>query len=570
MLETQRSQTALTGRTDSYRTLYRRIVSLIAVVTILPLLALAGINYYEYQARLSQKIQEPLRSLVGKTQHSFELFLAERASALSFIAAGYPFEYLATDAGLQKVFQVMRKEFSGFIDISVIDSEGTTLSYIGPYKIKNKNHANQEWFKHILLTDIYISDVFLGFRKIPHIVVAIRHNKPSGHFWILRATLDTKQFDAIINSMGLKAGSDAFLVNQVQVLQTHSRHYGEVLSKLPLALPPARHEANITTVATPQGENFLALAKIANTDLSLVGMVPKPTGKNDWYIVRADLLIIFLTGVIAIFATVITITRSFLKRLQNSDEQRLRAIQHLEHAQKLSSIGRLATGVAHEINNPLAIINEKTGLMQDLIELQGDFPEQERFKGLIDAILHSVERCRNITHRMLGFARRIEVKIELLDINKTLEETLGFLEKEALYRNIAVKTDFDTNLPKIPTDYGQVQQVFLNILNNALAAVPDGGQIRLSSRNHDNDFITVAIADNGCGMSEETCKQMFEPFFSTKKEKGTGLGMSITHSIINRLGGKIEVDSAIGQGTTMTVFLPKTINNANKTDATTT
>ncbi len=565
MIESQRPQPALARRTDSYRALYRRIVSLIAVVTILPLLALAGINYYEYQDSLSKKVQEPLRSLVGKTQHSFELFLAERASALSFIAAGYPFEYLASDAGLQKVFQVMRQEFTGFIDISVIDSEGTSLSYIGPYKIKNKNHANQEWFKHILVTDIYISDVFLGFRKIPHIVIAIRHSEPSGRFWILRATLDTKHFEAIIDAMGLGEDSDAFLVNQDQILQTESRHYGAVLSRLPFTLPPVRHEASTTTISSKHNEYFLSQTKIANTDLSLVGMTPKPTGKTSWYLVRADLLIIFLSGVFAIFTTVITITRSFLKRLQDSDEQRLTAIQHLEHSQKLSSIGRLATGVAHEINNPLAIINEKTGLMQDLIELQPDFPEQERFKCLIDAVLRSVERCRGITHRMLGFARRIEVKIELLDINEVLKETLGFLEKEALYRNIVIKTAFGANLPKIPTDYGQIQQVFLNILNNALAAVPDEGRILLSTWNHDQDFIGISVEDNGCGMSEETCKQMFEPFFSTKKEKGTGLGMSITHGIITRLGGQIKVDSALGQGTTMTVFLPKT-TNGRKTD----
>jgi two-component system NtrC family sensor kinase len=213
--------------------------------------------------------------------------------------------------------------------------------------------------------------------------------------------------------------------------------------------------------------------------------------------------------------------------------------------------------VAHEINNPLAIINEKTGLMRDLINLNPNFPDKARFEKQIDAILRSVERCKSITHRMLGFAKRMDVKIEALDVNTVLVETLGFLEREAQYRNVTIQTELTENLPMIPSDHGQIQQVFLNILNNALAAVNDGGRIILASRDADDQYIAVSVEDNGCGMSDETRKHMFEPFFSTKKEKGTGLGMSITYGIIKRLGGEIEVKSKLNEGTTITILLPK-------------
>ena len=112
-------------------------------------------------------------------------------------------------------------------------------------------------------------------------------------------------------------------------------------------------------------------------------------------------------------------------------------------------------------------------------------------------------------------------------------------------------------LPIIPSDQGHIQQVFLNVLNNALAAVPDGGRIQVSSQDHDEAFVGITIADNGCGMSEETLKHMFEPFFTTKKDKGTGLGMSITYGIVKRLGGEILVQSKVGEGTTVTILLPK-------------
>jgi len=541
-----------------YQLLRRKIVFLMALVTLLPLLSLAGINYYEHQNTMAAEIQAPLRVLVGKAKHSFELFLAERTSAVSFIASAYTPAELSNDANLQRIFQVMRREFTGFVDLGLIDAAGNQVSYAGPYDLKGRNYTSQAWFHQVQFKGTYISDVFLGFRKFPHVVIAVRHTTENGHTWVLRATLDTMHFDRIIGAMGLEPGSDAFLVNRSGVLQTESRRYGKVLDPLPFALPPTNFESNVQTLRDSQGRDiFLASAFIANTDFALAAIKPKPTAFSTWYTVRADLLFIFVTGVIAIFLAVYRLTSALLARLQENDEQRMGAIHQMEHSQKLSSIGRLAAGVAHEINNPLAIINEKAGLMRDILGLRPDFPDKDKFSKQIEAILRSVERCKGITHRMLGFAKRMDVKIEILDLNAVLEETLGFLEREAQYRNVELRRNLAPNLPNIPTDHGQIQQVFLNILNNALAAVPDGGRIVMTSWDADEHFVAISVEDNGCGMSEETAKNMFEPFFTTKKEKGTGLGMSITYGIVKRLGGEIKVKSKLNEGTTMTILLPK-------------
>lgn len=546
------------GSTLRYQQLRRKIVSLMALVALLPLLTLAGINYYEHQSSLSAEIQNPLRVLVGKTKHSFELFLTERTSAVSFIASAYSLAELSDEPNLQRIFQVMRREFTGFIDLGLIDSRGTQISYSGPYALKGRNYAEQDWFHQVQFKGTYVSDVFMGFRKFPHVVIAVRHTSENGKSWILRATLDTMHFDRIIAAMGVEPDSDAFLINRAGIFQTESRRYGKVLASLPFALPPTNFESNVQTVTDSRKQDvFLASAFIANTDFVLVGIKPKPTILSTWYAVRADLLLIFATGVVAIFVAVYRITSVLINRLQENDAQRLGAIHQMEHSQKLSSIGRLAAGVAHEINNPLAIINEKAGLMRDILELRPNFPDKDKFSRQIESILNSVNRCRGITHRMLGFAKRMDVKIEVLDLNEILKETLGFLEREAQYRNVELRCDLDTNLPGIPTDHGQIQQVFLNILNNALAAVADGGRIVLTSRDKDKDFVSVSVEDNGCGMSEETSKHMFEPFFTTKKEKGTGLGMSITYGIVKRLGGNISVRSALNEGTTITILLPK-------------
>jgi two-component system, NtrC family, sensor kinase len=302
---------------------------------------------------------------------------------------------------------------------------------------------------------------------------------------------------------------------------------------------------------------FIAYAYFIHPAYILMVVKPKADVFKTWYTLKSELAILFAVSVMVIIFVVFKLTGALVRRIRESDEKRGAAFREMQHTHKLSSIGRLAAGVAHEINNPMAIVNEKAGLMQDLIQYTSDFPEKEKFLSLINAILQSVQRCRSITHRLLGFARRMEVQIEVLDLNEVLQETLTFLEKEALYRNLELRLNLAQDLPRIASDRGQLQQVFLNILNNAFAAVEDGGMVAITSWEKDLDAVAISITDNGIGMSEETLKHIFEPFFTTKKGKGTGLGLPITYGIVKKLGGDIEVQSKEGKGTTMTVYLPK-------------
>jgi two-component system NtrC family sensor kinase len=151
----------------------------------------------------------------------------------------------------------------------------------------------------------------------------------------------------------------------------------------------------------------------------------------------------------------------------------------------------------------------------------------------------------------------MDAQIEQVDLNQTVLEVYGFLEKEAFHRGINVTFELADSLPRIASDRGQLQQVFLNILNNAFAAVDDGGEVVVSSREEDPGGVAVSIRDNGIGMSEETLRHIFEPFFSTRKVAGTGLGLSITYGLVVKLGGRIDVASAPGEGSTFTVYLPR-------------
>ncbi len=542
---------------ERYDLLRRKIVALMALVTIVPLLLMAAINYSEFQSTLAREIQNPLRTLLGKTRNTMELYLAERVSTVAFIADAYVFQDLADEKTLSRIFRVMRKEFEGFVDLGLIDSKGNLVSYVGPYDLKGRNYSEQEWFANVRANGKYISDVFMGFRKLPHLVIAVQHISDDGQSWILRATLDTKQFEKIIASMGLEPGSDAFLLNRKGILQTNTTTFGNILDDAKLPMPPVSYEANITTTKNPSGQDiYLAYTYFPDTDYVLMAIKPRLGALVAWYNVRGDLLLIFLVGVIAVFAVVSKITGLLLTRMRESEERRALAFRQVEHAQKLSSIGRLAAGVAHEINNPLAIINEKAGLMKDLLGLDPNFPGRERFGEQVDAILKTVDRCRGITHRMLGFARRMDVKIEGLNLNEVIQETTSFLIREAEHRNVTLDIQLEPSLQRIESDRGQLQQVILNILNNALAAVPNGGNIAVKTWNHNQNRVGLSILDNGCGMSEDTIKCIFEPFFTTKGSRGTGLGLSITYGIIKRLGGDVTVTSKEGQGSTFTITLP--------------
>ena len=199
--------------------------------------------------------------------------------------------------------------------------------------------------------------------------------------------------------------------------------------------------------------------------------------------------------------------------------------------------------------------------MKDLLDSE-DMKSNENFQEFeqcIKKIERQVNRSREITHRLLRFGRRMETTQDMVDINTLLAETITFLENEAHYRDITVQTYYDPNLPEITTDSNQLQQVFLNIIDNAIDAVGQSGKIniRTSPAPNSSREIQVTIEDNGPGIPKEVLARIFDPFFTTKRaDEGTGLGLSISYSIIEKLRGKISVESEEGRGTTFIITLP--------------
>jgi two-component system NtrC family sensor kinase len=271
-------------------------------------------------------------------------------------------------------------------------------------------------------------------------------------------------------------------------------------------------------------------------------------------------LVVLLVASLLVGGAVVFHTRQMVAHLEAEDRKRAAVEGQLAHSARLVSLGRMAAGVAHEINNPLAAIGEMAGLMEDLIddEFLATAEHGKLFLENVNKIQQSVDRTRGITHRMLGFARRMEPHQDTFDVNDVVSETLSFIEREASFRGIELIRQLDPDLPMIKSDRSQLQQVLLNLANNALDAVADDGRIMVTGRS-DGDCLVLIIEDNGCGIPSELHDRIFDPFFTTKAPgEGTGLGLSVCHTIVKGLGGSLTFESTPNVGTVFTVRLPWT------------
>jgi two-component system, NtrC family, sensor kinase len=546
-----------TGGLFNYRRIWMLVVGLVFSVAVIPLVIITVMDYNLNRKAMRAEFLYPMNSLLSNTSLSLSSFLRQRLAVLEFIVTGHSFVELSDEYYLHEIFDNMNSAFGGFVDLGLIDVRGMQQAYVGPYELEGMDYSEQDWFQDVLRQRVFISDVFLGFRDVPHFVMAVKKVCDNGNILVLRATIDTEQFARMIHSLNVRPTTDAFVVNMDGVLQTGSDFHGNVLDVLPYAMPGRSNAPEIKDVTDPHGNPaFLGYVHVDKTPFIFMVVKQQQEMMQYWWRLRWERIGFLVLSVTCILVAILTVATLLVRRVHGADMNRTIAVHKMEHTNKMASIGRLAAGVAHEINNPLAVINEKAGLLKDLFSYSDKYAKDEKLLGLADSILGSVERCSVITHRLLGFARHVDVQKEDVDVCEAVREVLGFLSKEAQYRDIDVRLEVQGDIPLITTDRGQLQQVLLNIVNNAFAAVHDGGHIFITVAPRGADHISLAISDDGCGIPPENVKRIFEPFFSTKAKQGTGLGLSITYGLVKKLNGSIDVHSEVDQGTTFTITLP--------------
>jgi len=256
------------------------------------------------------------------------------------------------------------------------------------------------------------------------------------------------------------------------------------------------------------------------------------------------------------------LARTLEQKVQSRTQELRRAQAETMRGEKLASVGLLASGVAHELNNPL------TGILTFSHLLRQKMPDKSADAEDMDLVIRETKRCAAIIKRLLDFAREKHPEKKFTDLNQVIDDTVRIVERPAHLRDIEITVDLDRTLPPIWIDADQIKQVIMNMLVNAQHAVEEKGAITVTTRRAQDPragaseakpMVAISIVDTGCGIPEKNLKRIFDPFFTSKDVgKGTGLGLSVSHGIVEAHGGLIEVQSKVGEGSTFRVFLPLT------------
>lgn len=544
-----------------YWHLWSMSIFILAVTALIPLCIVTFIHYQLIQKSVDSELILRTERLTSNAKRSIIFFMEERLNALIFTVDELGYGQLTDNIKLAEILKNLKHGFGGLSDLSVIDTDGDQVAYAGPFNLEGKNYKDQPWFAQSLKNKYFISEVFTGYRDVPHIIIAVRSVKPDGSIFILRATLDTERLMQTLASYKTGSHTDIFLVNHKGVLQTPSIRYGDIFTQTDLKIHTysMRTEVNIST---SQGHRVILGHAFISTDMVTTPFIIVVNKDKDdlmqvWLEMRQK--INWTVGIsILLIVIVITFASTFMvNKLFQIDKTKAETMLQMEQNQQLASIGQLAAGVAHEINNPLAVINQTAGYVKDLFS----FPEETRNDAElienIDSILEAVDRCATITKQLLGFVRQFDIKIKKVSLKKIVFDVLSFHKKEAEYRGINVTVTIPDTIPDMETDSGKLQQILVNLINNAFQAVDEGCCLDIIGSQRDKETIEIVIQDTGCGIPEENLTKIHEPFFSTKQEKmGTGLGLSITYGLVKKLGGNISVHSTEGVGTSFTITLP--------------
>ena len=548
---------AETAQGNKYNRLRNVIVGTTLCFAILPMLVVGGLIPIQFTRLYHEKTVREVENVARSKGRTIDIFLEERTSQLNTLAGIFSFDEITAPGKLASVLRTIKSSSQSYVDLGVIDMDGAHVAYAGAYDIGDVNYKNEAWFAEVRRRGVFISDVFLGFRQFPHIIIAVMREE-GDRAWILRATIDSAVFTSIVQASRLSANGDAFVLSRDGRLQTDSLLAGDLMEKVDLAWP--KQGAGVSEDILNGKDMLLAKVPLAQAPWLLVVAEDPTEHLSLLFKARTMALVLILLGLAALSVGTWLTTRLIIKHLIDADREKASYDASLLQSSKMAALGKLAAGIAHEINNPLMLIREHAGWIRDLLEdeKRDRMQHHREMENAAIKVEQNVDRAKDITHRLLGFARRIDPASESLPLNPIVEQAIAFLQNEANFRGITLERDFSTEDLRVATDVGQLQQVILNILDNAVDATGKGGHVRIATRPcTEEGTACVVLRDNGPGIPEDRIGQIFDPFFTTKKVgEGTGLGLSICYSIMESLGGTVCARNHPEGGAEFTITLP--------------
>jgi two-component system NtrC family sensor kinase len=539
-----------------YKDLWRKQVVRLLLLYSGPLLVAIAYFSFQYNLLTHESTQLHLKAIAESHASTLNLFLMERVANLENLIDDPRILNGATSEVLEGYLESLVRISETFVDLGLFDESGIQTAYAGPYpSLENRNYGSEPWYERLRKAEKthIVTDIYLGFRETPHFTIGVKRvveDKPI----VLRATLHPERIYAYMRSLKGAEEVAISIVNRGGYYQLVTPHIGTPLEASSLVPPPVPN-LGAETVEIEGDSVAYAYSWLETATWALI-VQPTPVSDSRYFAGVPGRFLVF-TGTILILVVITTLVRA--RKLVALQKQTDRTQAQLEHAAKLASVGELAAGIAHEINNPLAVINEEAGLLKDFIDPSLSEPVNSgEWKSHLDSIQESVFRCRDITHKLLKFVRKTDVELQEHDIHQVIDSVVdGLLGRELALSNIEVTRRYDHNSPRLLTDRNQLQQVFLNILNNAVDALEGKpGKITVTTE-RDEKWLRIAITDTGPGITQDQLGKIFLPFYTTKGVgKGTGLGLSVSYGIVKDLGGEIEVESALNVGSKFTIKLP--------------
>jgi two-component system NtrC family sensor kinase len=555
---------------DRYTTMKKTILACMILVPVIPFILVLGVGYYYFTTSLESSTISSLKRIIEDHRQMIDSFLHERKTDLEFILNSYSYETLAEPSKLSDILTQLQGKSSAFVDLGLFNEEGIHVNYSGPYQLAGMDYGQETWFNQVAKEGYYISDIFMGFRRIPHFIIAVKKEDAEGER-VLRATIDTHTFSGLVKKVRIGMTGEAYILNAEGMFQTERRSGGNLMDTDPDNLRHTSYEPTINTFTQKDLRDedcFFATTWMKEKKWLLVVRQEKA---DVFRALRSATYIIVLIAVIGggvIIGIALYLTDRIVRRMEGMDSEKDRLGEQLIHASRLAELGEMAAGFAHEINNPLQIVKSEQTLIQTILsdlKDKGRIEESEDLAELEDSV-HQIalqtDRCAEITRSILRFGRHGESSAKNVSFQNFIPEVVAMIEKKAGVHGIRIQQKIEQDVPSVHVDSAQLQQVLLNLFNNAIDAIIDkhgveGGEIIVEAGRVDDANVMITVQDNGCGIDPDYLDKIFTPFFTTKPVgKGTGLGLSICYGIIGNMGGDMEVNSEQEIGTATTIRLP--------------
>jgi len=554
---------------NSYTGIRRMIFFCMILVPIIPFVLVLGIVYYYFTTSLETSTLATVNRVVEDHRQMIDTFLRERRGDIDLIVNTHSYEELTDPESSYKVFTQLQRHSSAFVDLGVFDQEGVHVMYQGPYRLVGIDYSQEDWFRRVLKDGEYISDIYLGFRRIPHFIIALKR-EDSGRTWVIRATIDTYLFNELVERVRIGKTGEAYILNAQGLFQSVRRSGGNLLAKDPDEIHESQRHPGVRTFnrKDARGDEYLfATTWLEEKEWMLVVRQETADAFRSLRSATVLTILIMILGGVTITALAYALTGQILRRMRRMDKEKQQLGQQLVRATRLAELGQMAAGFAHEINNPLQIMKSDRALIQMIfsdLKKNGHLkePDMTELGETLDQLKLQIERCSKITQEILDFGRKSEPTETDVDLIGFIPQVTSMIEKKASVQGIRLKKDISERTPLLRADPAQLQQVLLNLLNNAIDAITErhgceGGELTIEAGPEEAGTVRISVSDNGAGISQENLKKMFTPFFTTKPPgKGTGLGLYVCYGIVEGMGGTMEVASKMGAGTTFVIRLP--------------